>query len=528
MKLFIMALTILITSVLLVSCGKPESTAASNNLSTSKPPATTSTPSPSQKTPKYGGIVKYATIYDLSANLGYSPKVMAGRNDTIPMIELLLKTDIQGNPIPNLFTSWDVDPNGKYVNFHLRQGVKFHDGTDFNAAAVKYYIDLKNQLYPNSYPGVTSVDTVDNYTIRLNLSYFTVTLFNTFCEAQTGCITSPAQLQKGEAAANALPIGTGPFKFAAAKRGAYLNLVKFDNYWDKGKPYLDEWNYIQIPDDMTLTAAFLSGQVSAIKPGDKQTQELVAKGYPNYSIAGAYRGLAFDSADSASPFHDVRVRQAVEYAIDKVGITKTLGYGILQPLDQFARKGFAAYNTETGRSYDPDKAKQLLTEAGFANGFSTTLYYYATTIEPDALVALQGNLAKVGIKLQLQPCDNATMASMRTNGWHGMIYLMLGGVSEGFIARNISQAFGQGIKDYVSGEKPAKFDDLLKQILLTVDANTRTSLSQQLEKLICDNAMAVPCWVNMAYFITQPGLEGTGFAKWHSADYTPADTWWNK
>ena len=548
--LFITLAVVLVFGSFFAGCGEPEETTtpATTSPTTTVPtttdpvttdpvttPATTTVPTttvpttttPAGPQPEYGGVLKLGTTSSLPPVTGYMPKFGFGNIAILqPCIESLLLEDAAGMPLPNLAESWDLDPSEKFIDFQLKKGVKFHDDTDFDAAAVKYHLDLRLEFSPGSLSGVTSVEVIDDYNIRLNLEFFSSSLYSAL-KGPAGYIVSPAQLAKGEAEANAHPVGTGAFKFVEMKRDAFIKFERFDDYWDEGKPYLDGIEYIVIPDAMTAMAAFQTGEIDAISPPAKEASELVAMGYPWSQVCGSYHGLAFDTVNPDSIYGDIRVRQAVEYAIDKELIVDTLGYGAVEALNQYCHQGAGGYNPDiTGRSYDPDKAIQLLKEAGYPNGFKTDIYLYSS-FDNDMAAAIQSQLLEVGIDANIEFGDSGRMADYRKNGWNGMLQIMHGG-SVGNMAGVINRLWGRGVTDYVRVAKPDGFEYLLDAAMAAPDPDTRISLIQELLQLSFDEAMWVPLWANHSTWVWKESLNDATLGVIHSSWWTPADAWLSK
>ena len=184
---------------------------------------------------------------------GYPPRITgSGRDYAPPFFDRLLHIGDDGKYQPGLALSWDASTDGKAITFKLRQGVTFHDGTPFNAQAVKSNID---NLIPPKRPiltGITSVDVVDDYTVKLNLPDYNNLILFQFAINPATYMYSPEALKKnGEDWAKTHPVGTGPFMLKDYQPDISLTLVKNPNYWQKGLPYLDGIKISVVSDDMT-------------------------------------------------------------------------------------------------------------------------------------------------------------------------------------------------------------------------------------------------------------------------------------
>ena len=166
----------------------------------------------------------------------------------------------KGLPVPWLATGWKIAKDLRSITFTLRKGVKFHDGTDFNAEAVKWNLDRYRTSTNTELKSVESVEVLDPFTVKLNLSKWSSTLIDNFT-MHAGMMISPTSFQKNGADwAKTHPVGTGPFKLAYWQRDTSVKFEKFPGYWQKGKPYLDGVEWVIIADMVTRTMAFKKGE----------------------------------------------------------------------------------------------------------------------------------------------------------------------------------------------------------------------------------------------------------------------------
>lgn len=332
------------------------------------------------KQPKYGGILR---VLDMNQGVafGYPVKMgtQYGNKQAGPAIETLIRTGKDGMPIPWLATGWTLDTVGKTITLPLRKGVKFHDGTDFNAKAAKWNLD---QFLAAKYTGTSnigSVDIIDDYTIRLNLTQWDSTILDAMT-VMIGLEISPTAYEThGQQWCETHPVGTGPFEFVSYTPDVSTTYKKFNGYWQNGKPYLDGVEMRVILDMTTREYSFRKGEADVVVMlTQDQVNGLEKDGFVVDNIP-SWKGTTFiapDSKSTASPWSNVKVRQAAMYAIDNAGINEGVysGKGIVS--NQWTYQGHWAYNSSiVGYPYDATKAKQLLTEAGYPNGFKTTLSY---------------------------------------------------------------------------------------------------------------------------------------------------------
>jgi peptide/nickel transport system substrate-binding protein len=462
---------------------------------------------------KYGGIVKIA-VGKASTSFGYPIKIRGmGQEDASPALEFLVNTTRKGVTEPYLAESWAITPDGKSCTFKLRKGVKFHDGTDFNAQAVKYNLDVWLKTPGPVLGKLKSVDVVDDHTVRLNFSDFDALFLHEM--STEAYMASPTAIEKnGIKWAETHPVGTGPFKLKKYERGVAKRYERFDDYWQKGRPYLDGVEFIVIKDPMTQLSAFKAGEVNAIWSVAKENASLLEKeGYPLQQWPGACVGIWGDSTNSDSPWSKKKVREAVEYAIDKETLMKNLGYGYVPSLYQYVTKEHPFYNPDLKpRMYDPEKAKKLLAEAGYPNGFKTTLTYFAVHW-PESWVAIQADLAKVGIGLRLVPVDRAKYMDIRMNGGglkggaSHTVYMSMGNIIYGLKGYHMSTS-GQ----YHEMVRPEGYDETVKKLLLEKDSGKRRELIFKAVKLFYDEVSFIPLNVEARLAILNKNL--------HDVDYT--------
>ena len=284
---------------------------------------------------KYGGIAKMnfrnsAGRFGNPLNIRHSDRLYAGWGGLEQLVVFSEKNI--GQLVPQLASSWELAPDRSSYTFHLRKGIKFSDGTDFNAQAVKWNLEKVRLSKRPYFKNVTSIDIIDDHTIRFNLSQWNA-MFLYQLEEMVGFIISPTAFEKhGEKWADTHPVGTGPFKLKDFKRNIHFKTEKNDNYWEKGKPYLDGVEIYNIAEEVTAMAALLKGELHALKMMKAVTgNELKGKGVEFKVNVGGQMGLYFNSTNPKSVWSDRRMREALEYAVNKEDIAKELGLGFVEP-----------------------------------------------------------------------------------------------------------------------------------------------------------------------------------------------------
>lgn len=245
-----------------------------------------------------------------------------------------------------------------------------------------------------------------------------------------------------------------------------------------------------MPDTETALATLLAGEadiITSIQFKDEAT--LKAAKFNFIAIQSTQCLLAPDTANADSIYADEKVREAIEYAINREEIAKSLGYGHMQAMDLFAPSNVDAYIPGLGRQYDPDKARQLLAEAGHP-AFETTIVANPFAIR-DVIVAVQGYLADVGITANVEFADMGKYTSLRNTGWKNTL-LYVHGVYGQPLEYYTYRTWGRVWKDYASVARSEGFYDLIDAMVAETNAKTRAPMMEQLVRMIHDDATLIP------------------------------------
>lgn len=329
------------------------------------------------------------------------------------VVETLVAIDQDGNVQPLLATSWEISDDGLEYTFSLREGVTFHDGLPLDAAAVK--ASLERVRDPNirvvirgPFTAITGIEAVDATTVKLVLGQPSAVLLPGLAMTQAG-IVSPATIEAGTPGYDTIaePVGTGPYAFAEYVEGSHVTVTRNSAYWG-ALPYYDTVNFQIVPEAATRESLLLAGQVDMIVlPPVADIPALEANPAVKVILAPSDRAIFISLNNNQAPLDDARVRQALNYAVDREAIVSAILFGAADVMDapmapsQFGYCGLGAY------PYDPDKARQLLSDAGVAPG--TKLSFIAPTgryvQDFQAAEAIAGYLGAVGLEVELSTMD---------------------------------------------------------------------------------------------------------------------------
>ena len=311
--------------------------------------------------------------------------------------------------LPDLASSWDLSADGKSITWHLRPGLKFHDGTAVDTQAVKFNIDSMIDGYPDIVTQARSVvseaiaSTVvdDDLTITFNLKRPFRPLL-TYMGGQETMLMSPASVRKDGANVAEKPVAAGPFKLKSWIFQGEIVLERFDDYWDEGKPYVDGIRYVPSDDASVTSAMIRTGEVdfATVRGSDVRSIEANANLKIIRHEGGRYAGMHLDQ--TKEPFSKLAFRQAMAYAMDRPNFLEVFFEGAGRPAYAPIAIGWAAYPLDIQTyKFDPQMARAKLAEAGFPNGTSIDIDCSASATAQLGGEIVQAFLADVGIDVNI-------------------------------------------------------------------------------------------------------------------------------
>jgi peptide/nickel transport system substrate-binding protein len=402
-----------------------------------------------------------------------------------------------GDPrAPSLAESWSASEDGLSYDFVLRQGVVFHNGDPVTAEDVKFSFErYKGTAYALLKERVAAVETPDPRHVRFKLKQPWADFMTFYANATgAGWVVPKKYVEKvGPDGFKKAPIGAGPYKLVSQTPGVELVFEAFDGYWRK-TPSVKRLVFKMIPDETTRLAALKAGEIDIVYSIRGELAEELRR-TPGLTlkpvVPQATQWLEFtEQWNEKSPFHDVRVRQAANLAIDRDGINQALTLGYSQLTNSLIPNTFEFFWPPPAPVHDPAKAKKLLAEAGYPDGFDAGEHFvdaaYANVAE-----AILDNFRAVGIRAKLRPLERAAFfeghSSKKLRG-----IVEAGSGAFGNAATRL-EAFVVKGGTYVYGSFP-DIDALFEEQAAEQDQKRRAGLLQKMQQLVTERAIFAPIW----------------------------------
>ncbi|MFM1651431.1 glutathione ABC transporter substrate-binding protein [Brevibacillus sp. B_LB10_24] len=390
-----------------------------------EPPNTSAAPAPESSQAKQSAEPKSITVAVEAEPVSLDPQnVTDGNSLTVqrPMFEGLMTFNDQMKPVPMLATEYKFNDDATEVTFTLREGVTFHDGSPFNAEVVKANLDFvrdeKNGLARNNYFSFIKEVIVKDPTHVTIVSAEPNSAMVSYLAHPSAAFKSLEVLNKKKADPSfnldRNPVGTGPFKFAEWKDNQYVKVVPYENYWDQAhKAKVESIVYKPVIEAGTRINMLKAGEADVISKLPTQSAKEISQDssfnlFTAPSLNVYYVGMNL----KLKKYQDKRVRQAMNYAVNKDELIAGVVDGYAQVADSAIAPHTFGYSQQKVYEYNPDKAKQLLVEAGYKDGFDAVLW----TRNSSEFIAIAENVAiqleKIGIKAKVQPYESGTLFDM--------------------------------------------------------------------------------------------------------------------
>lgn len=426
----------------------------------------------------------------------YGPRgadITAG-NASRPLFNSLVRRDENDDLVPELAESWTVSDDGLAYTFVLRQGVTFHNGETFDARSVvatwQYGSDSSND-YAQEFTRVSAVETIDDYTVTLRTAAPDPVLLTSLADSW-GMVPPDYIAEVGLDGFEAAPVGTGPFQLVERVPGDRIVMEANPEYWEAGLPMVQDLTFRIIPDVTTRLAAIQTGEVDIVNrlSGDLAAV-LEGSGvsviqYPNdrvYYVAFKNIGNGVDT-----PIIDPKVRQALNYAVNRQGIIDAIFGGNASLVTGFVMSTNLGYNDALQPyAYDPDMARTLLQEAGYGDGFAismgcpTDAYLNINEV----CLAIQRDLGAVGVDLTVEFKTSNAFWSQPGYGAVGPLFVDSWSTSLGEAINRLQGALIPG--NYYTAWEDPDLTDMITAIGTTVDRQARAELYRELQVMMYEN-----------------------------------------
>ncbi|HEX9115959.1 MAG TPA: ABC transporter substrate-binding protein [Anaerolineae bacterium] len=524
--------TLLLLAVTLAACAPATPAAAPAPNQANQPAKSGSTAVPAAAKPVSGGTVTRALTSDPTSLDPHGP-AGSGQNVILPYLyDTLVYRAADNSYKPYLAQSWQVAPDGKTVTFKLRDGIKFHDGTSLDAAAVKASFERFKEKGGKSpvAPGIldiSKIEAVDTATVRFYFDQPSTIFFSTISMPYAGIISPTAAKTEGDAFGQK-PVGSGPYKFSQWQPGVAVTLVRNPDFkWapegtaNQVAPYVDKLVFKTIPDAGTQLTALQSGDVDLIyvnNPAQIAKLRADKNVTVNDTVMNSLVYLGFNC--KKAPFDDVKVRRALSLAVNKDDILKTAlsgsGQVAFAPLAT-TLPGFDASLKQYELSYDPAKAKDLLKAAGFAQGsdgawskgntkLGVTLVT-STRAPNDAIATMvQSELKAIGVAVEIKQLEATAATDALTKGQFDlMLWRYDWNDADVLYTYLASSRIGRTNRNFYSN---SQVDDLLGQALHQPDDKARLQLYLAAQKQIMADAPWQPLYTPVDVIAVRNRVQG--------------------
>lgn len=365
----------------------------------------------------------------------FAPKSQTTAVETCwPALETLAYLDHNQEWQPGLATSWEIDNEALTVTLHLREGVTFHNGDPFNSEDAAWSLNVRNEFGTASNIGnPVSIEAVDDYTVVVTYETFSLDYLNwllpQFMYSKQAYDEHDADWMMNNI------VGTGPYIMKEFIPDDSLTFVKWDGYW--GEPgYVDSFTWKVIADPTARVAAFINGEVDRLLGTDATALQMLEgagfKAFDGGNQTGSQFYIIPITLDPDAALSNVEVRKAIyKYAIDWDAMAEALGGGTYFHTDAYGVTGVPYYSEDLEFTTGPDyeKAKQIIADAGYPDGFETTIYYGSNNpVNASIATYIQAELAKIGIQVECSPQDGTVLSSEYSSGKAAKTGMLISGL----------------------------------------------------------------------------------------------------
>lgn len=424
-----------------------------------------------------------------------------------------LKSGTTNELVPDLAEEWEVSEDGLEYTFHLRQGAQWHgDYGEVTAADVRFsFMRHKDEAVGSSFVAeaalIQDVEVVDDYTAVVRMSEPYPGFLVEFATYRPGFIVHEQAIVDAGDRYNEQPIGSGPFAFESWSQGQSVSLVRNERFYGETGPF-SRIEYVIIPEESTMEIALENGEVDIAYILDPEVQSRVAENQ-NLQVSStiAPRTFYLQLNGEKEPFDDIRVRQAIWHAIDRELLVEAVMLGFGEVTDTLLNPHVFGRLDERVYNYDPDRAKELLAEAGYEDGFEASFLIYPPYGLPDVAAAVQQMLSEVGILITIDQREWAQHVEVRRAGNYDIALqplLRLGPdqyVTPSLHSANIPYP-------NASRYSNPEMDALIDKARATVDDAEREQLYFDIQRLVHEEAPVIPMYFPVFLLVSQPHIQG--------------------
>ena len=429
------------------------------------------------------------------------------------LYDKLVDINAEGEIVPMLAESWEVSEDGTTYTFELRRGVEFHDGTPFNAEAVKTNLERyqeEDSVRSTEIEPVESVEVVDDYTVRVTLSE-PFAPFLAVLTDRAGIMASPKAIEEAGGRISKNPVGTGPFEFVERVRGQSITVKKNPDYWRDGLPKLNRIVYRGIDDENVQYQNLRSGELDLIDSIPLvEARDLQEDGDYRVSIEPGLGYGGFFLNTQQPPFDNKALRQAVYRLVDRDAIVKAVlrGVGGSPANSPFSEQSFAYGESDEYPERSVAEAKRLLEEGGEPDGFTFTYKTDPSPINQQLGQVIQNNLKPAGINVKLEQLEFGTLLEDSTSGDFQALALGWSGRIDPDL--NIYDFMTTGGDFNDSGYSNPEVDRLLDEARTVSDEGRRKELYDQVMEILHEDVPYVYLFHSnlTTDFVLQKNVEG--------------------
>ena len=445
-----------------------------------------------------GGSIRGAVVSPTTSMDPYTSKSASG--DSISYRALynnLVELNGTGEIAPELATEWTISEDGLTYTFTLVQGVKFHDGTDLDAAAVKTNLE-RYMAEGSSFSGATklrvidSIDATDPSTLVITLSTPTAPFLVTLA----GCfVVSPKAIAEMGEDLTLHGVGSGPFTFVSWEPGSTATFARNENYWEIAPdgqpfPYLDEFIVDGIPDDSVRLLNLRSDQFQVVERINPRDLSTVASDPNVVTVETAHATPNLVAMNpNVAPFDNKLLRQAVSYALDRQAIVDNISFGTGYVTPMPFPKDAWFFISEPTPVFDIEKAKSLLAEAGYPDGIEVTMTHINRTIDTQIAQIMKAQLEEVGITMTIESLERTTWVDLWSAG-EGQLGLLQGGMSPDDPDTQTGLFRADSTGNWTRWNNP-ELEELIGESNATTDRDARLAVWKEITALMVDEAVYV-------------------------------------